>query len=318
MFYDAQIAGLPDTSPAVRLVKARSAASSWPSAAAPSSTAVRERRRAASSSTAAARAAARDRRRPGASPSWPPGPGSTARPCSTATTTSPRGPRRPSPSPVVRRPAPGYRHACSAAATSRRDRRGGRGCPRRSAARACGWSRAEGAGEVQTPARRATAPDGLRVGDRVWFRHAKAGELCERFDALHLVSGDRARRDGADLPRRGKELRVTDRDHVDQLGRQPDLPTRRGRRAPTTSTSSRATLRAQPRPRHAGQGGGLGALVHPARGHRRCAAAPRPTARRDHGGRPATRAGCTVRRRHPAARAQPGPAGARARAAQPR
>jgi D-serine deaminase-like pyridoxal phosphate-dependent protein len=25
------------------------------------------------------------------------------------------------------------------------------------------------------------------VGDRVWFRHAKAGELCERVDELHLV-----------------------------------------------------------------------------------------------------------------------------------
>jgi D-serine deaminase-like pyridoxal phosphate-dependent protein len=50
--------------------------------------------------------------------------------------------------------------------------------------------REEGAGEVQTPllgdvARR------LRVGDRVYFRHAKAGELCERFDRLHLVEGDR-------------------------------------------------------------------------------------------------------------------------------
>lgn len=49
---------------------------------------------------------------------------------------------------------------------------------------------AEGAGEVQTPLRGATA-DGLRVGDRVWFRHAKAGELCEHVDALHLVDGDR-------------------------------------------------------------------------------------------------------------------------------
>ena len=29
------------------------------------------------------------------------------------------------------------------------------------------------------------------VGDRVYFRHTKAGELCERFDSLHLVSGDR-------------------------------------------------------------------------------------------------------------------------------
>ena len=29
----------------------------------------------------------------------------------------------------------------------------------------------------------------LRIGDRVYLRHAKAGELCERFDALHLVEG---------------------------------------------------------------------------------------------------------------------------------
>ena len=49
--------------------------------------------------------------------------------------------------------------------------------------------RAEGAGEVQTPLRGAAAR-GLRVGDRVWMRHAKAGELCERFDALHLLDGD--------------------------------------------------------------------------------------------------------------------------------
>lgn len=47
----------------------------------------------------------------------------------------------------------------------------------------------EGAGEVQTPVLGAAA-DRLRVGDRVWMRHAKAGELCERFDALHLVAGD--------------------------------------------------------------------------------------------------------------------------------
>ena len=46
----------------------------------------------------------------------------------------------------------------------------------------------EGAGEVQTPllGRAAAA---LQVGDRVWFRHAKAGELCERFDAVHLIRG---------------------------------------------------------------------------------------------------------------------------------
>ncbi len=47
----------------------------------------------------------------------------------------------------------------------------------------------EGAGEVQTPLL-GTAADGLRIGDRVWFRHAKAGELCERFGELHLVDGN--------------------------------------------------------------------------------------------------------------------------------
>jgi D-serine deaminase-like pyridoxal phosphate-dependent protein len=48
----------------------------------------------------------------------------------------------------------------------------------------------EGAGEVQTPLLGAAADD-LLIGDKVWFRHAKAGELCERFAELHLVSGDR-------------------------------------------------------------------------------------------------------------------------------
>jgi D-serine deaminase-like pyridoxal phosphate-dependent protein len=47
----------------------------------------------------------------------------------------------------------------------------------------------EGAGEAQTPLLGAAA-DKLGIGDRVWLRHAKAGELCERFERLHLVSGD--------------------------------------------------------------------------------------------------------------------------------
>jgi D-serine deaminase-like pyridoxal phosphate-dependent protein len=50
--------------------------------------------------------------------------------------------------------------------------------------------RQEGAGEVQTPLLGPGAR-GLRIGDRVWMRHAKAGELCERFDVLHLVQGGR-------------------------------------------------------------------------------------------------------------------------------
>ncbi|MEV7974665.1 amino acid deaminase/aldolase [Streptomyces sp. NPDC086519] len=48
----------------------------------------------------------------------------------------------------------------------------------------------EGPGEVQTPLL-GSAADDLLIGDKVWFRHAKAGELCERFAELHLVEGDR-------------------------------------------------------------------------------------------------------------------------------
>ena len=33
------------------------------------------------------------------------------------------------------------------------------------------------------------AADALEIGDRVYMRHAKAGELCERFASLHLLEG---------------------------------------------------------------------------------------------------------------------------------
>ena len=46
----------------------------------------------------------------------------------------------------------------------------------------------EGAGEVQTPVLGAAAAS-LRVGANVYLRHAKAGELCERFNTLYLVRG---------------------------------------------------------------------------------------------------------------------------------
>ena len=48
----------------------------------------------------------------------------------------------------------------------------------------------EGPGEVQTPLI-GSAADDLLIGDKVWFRHAKAGELCERFAELYLLEGDR-------------------------------------------------------------------------------------------------------------------------------
>ncbi len=51
----------------------------------------------------------------------------------------------------------------------------------------------EGFGEVQTPLR-GPAARGMRIGDPVWFRHAKAGEMCERFDEVLLVDGEQIRR----------------------------------------------------------------------------------------------------------------------------
>lgn len=48
--------------------------------------------------------------------------------------------------------------------------------------------RFEGAGEVQTPVT-GEAAGRLAIGDRVYLRHTKAGELCERFATLHLVEG---------------------------------------------------------------------------------------------------------------------------------
>jgi D-serine deaminase-like pyridoxal phosphate-dependent protein len=46
----------------------------------------------------------------------------------------------------------------------------------------------EGAGEVQTPLL-GDAARSLAIGDRVWFRHAKAGELAERFASLYAIEG---------------------------------------------------------------------------------------------------------------------------------
>ena len=91
---------------------------------------------------------------------------------------------------VVRRPAPGYVTAFGggyiASGPPARSRQPRLVDPRlRLTAR-------EGAGEVQTPLR-VDGPerDAPRIGDRAWFRHAKAGEVMERFTQVHLVSGDR-------------------------------------------------------------------------------------------------------------------------------
>ncbi len=45
----------------------------------------------------------------------------------------------------------------------------------------------EGAGEVQTPVN--ISGQTLSIGDPIFFRHAKAGELCEHFHELELIKG---------------------------------------------------------------------------------------------------------------------------------
>jgi D-serine deaminase-like pyridoxal phosphate-dependent protein len=186
MFYDAQIAGLPDSSPAVRLVKRRSAAQ------------LLERR---GEVVAAVRSVADLEFVNGGGTGSLHVTGRDPAVTELAAGSGLFGPTlfdgyddftpRPAAAfalPVVRRPGRGFVTAFGGGYVAS-------GPP--------GWSRipsphgpddvrlvrAEGAGEVQTPLH-GPAAQRLRLGDRVWFRHAKAGELCERFDELNLVRGN--------------------------------------------------------------------------------------------------------------------------------
>jgi D-serine deaminase-like pyridoxal phosphate-dependent protein len=189
MFYEAQVAGLPDTSPAVRLVKRLS---------------VRDldRRRTAVVAAVEQRVGPLELVNSG-------GTGSVETSVADPTVTEVAagsglyapglfdGYRALGVTPaaffgldVVRRPservvtASGGGYVASGPPTASRQ-------PRPAEPGAFRLARREGAGEVQTPLevpRGARAP---RVGDRAWFRHAKAGEALERFDEVHLVRGDR-------------------------------------------------------------------------------------------------------------------------------
>ena len=137
-------------------------------------------------------------RRP--SPRSPPDPGSSTRACSTSTARFTGRPAALFALPVVRRPAPGAvtvlggGYLASGAAGDRA------GCPSRTCPPGCATRRTRARARCR-PRCSARPAEDLRIGDRVWFRHAKAGELCERFDALHLVEGDTVV-DRPDLPRR--------------------------------------------------------------------------------------------------------------------
>ncbi len=90
--------------------------------------------------------------------------------------------------PVVRRPAPGIVTALGggypASGAAGRSR-----LPEPFLPEGLHLDRREGAGEAQTPLLGESALR-LRIGDRVYMRHAKAGELCERFNTLYLIAGE--------------------------------------------------------------------------------------------------------------------------------
>lgn len=94
---------------------------------------------------------------------------------------------------VVRRPAPGFVTAFGGGYVAS-------GAPGRSRLPTPVWPPglrllgSEGAGEVQTPLRvtgSGRGGVGPAIGSRVWLRHTKAGEMLERFGHVHLVRGER-------------------------------------------------------------------------------------------------------------------------------
>jgi hypothetical protein len=90
---------------------------------------------------------------------------------------------------VTRAPAPGI-VTCAGGGYPASGPGGADRLPRPWLPAGCTLIATEGAGEVQTPVR---VPAGVRSapGDPLLFRHAKAGELCERFNELLLIEGGR-------------------------------------------------------------------------------------------------------------------------------
>lgn len=185
MFYDAQIAGLPDSSPAVRWVKRRSAQELLTRRAAVVAAAreVTELEFVNGGGTGSLHVTGQD-----------PVVTELAAGSGLLGPTLFDGYRAFTPRraaayaiPVVRRPGPGFVTGFSGGYLAS-------GAP--------GWSRvpsvvhprglrllrSEGTGEVQTPVHGEVA-NRMALGDRIWLRHAKSGELFERFDTVHLVRG---------------------------------------------------------------------------------------------------------------------------------
>jgi D-serine deaminase-like pyridoxal phosphate-dependent protein len=90
---------------------------------------------------------------------------------------------------VTRAPRPGV-VTCSGGGYAASGPAGADRLPRPWLPAGCSLFANEGAGEVQTPVR-VPVSDAPAIGDPLLFRHAKAGELCERFNELLLIAGGR-------------------------------------------------------------------------------------------------------------------------------
>ena len=196
MAYESQIAGVGDAPPGKPLLAARDPlhAGAVARRAGPPPRRDRPGRPARwptwSSSTAAAPAASRRPRPRRRSPRSPPDPGLYQSRLFDHYTNFSGRPAALFALPVVRRPGPAWSPS-SAAATSPPVVADAE--PPAPAVPADGPALRPQRGRrrgADAAARRAP-PTGCEIGDRVWFRHAKAGELCERFDELHLIDGDR-------------------------------------------------------------------------------------------------------------------------------
>jgi D-serine deaminase-like pyridoxal phosphate-dependent protein len=91
--------------------------------------------------------------------------------------------------PVTRRPGPGL-FTCQGGGYVASGAAGADRLPRPYLPEGMALLEQEGAGEVQTPFSY-SGPEAIAIGDPVFFRHAKAGELCERFETLLLVENGR-------------------------------------------------------------------------------------------------------------------------------
>ena len=90
--------------------------------------------------------------------------------------------------PIVRRPAPDV-FTCLGGGYTSSGAGGAETLPRPHLPAGAKLTPFEGAGEVQTPIKY-RGEETLSLGDPIFMRHAKAGELCERFDRLHLCRGE--------------------------------------------------------------------------------------------------------------------------------